>query len=86
MAKLKDGTEVRFDFYAVTYKDVSAFYAIKNKKDEDVFAFMSKLTGRPQEYFADLPYADWRKLADEFWGGLSDPNAKDSSVSESTGE
>ena len=85
MVKLKDGTEIAFDYYKVSYKEVNAFLNTKDKKDKDVFAMMARVTGREASVFEDLPWADWRKVAKAFWEGIYDPNAEDTSVNVSTG-
>ena len=85
MEKLKDGTEIAFDYYKVTYKEVNAFLNEKKKKDEDVFAMMGRVSGKDASFFESLPWADWRKVAKAFWEGIYDPNAEDTSVKGSTG-
>lgn len=84
--KLKDGTEISFDYYAISYKEANEFLSNKEKTNADVFAMMSRVTGIEVAKFESLPWPDWRKVAKAFWEGMYDPNAGDSLVSASTGE
>lgn len=69
---LKDGREITFDLYALSYDEYLAFFDPK-QKEEDAKAVLARVTGLEAEEFGKIPFADYRRLTKAFFQKAREP-------------
>lgn len=74
---LRDGREINFDLYALTYDEYLSFFDTKQTEDE-AKEILSRVSGLEVPEIGGLPFAEYRLFTKAFFTAarkpISDPN------------